>query len=421
MPTNTPSEFKHKNPNKDYSRIFNKVDDAIRYLTFGPEWTASHFKILGVLQTRLNSRVDHDFRVEKMYLDEFADKYINPQDTKKDIRRCYKDLKEFEGVYSSCKVRVPLTSRKPLIQRVIKEIQADGSGLVSKKALEDNSEEGFYSIVVLDSFGYVPASKSDDGRAYITFSFNPKLKPCFLQIDGRQNSYTEFMIDHLNRFCSKYAYKLYELLKADLIHGFRTWPVDKLREKLSIEGKYTTFGEFKKFVLTPAINDICAFSDIFLYVKEVKARTKVVAVDFSIFENTIYLKQVPDSQKVQDVKPITSGFKTSEDVVLTLKERFDERLQIRFDRAFKRFPKAKRQEMINAFLEKLSPFHREKYDPEKFPNTPLFAVFRQEFKDQLIKQKRVWDFESFAKECGYEVVQNKDGKFKLKHPVLTEE
>lgn len=402
----------------DYTRVFNEANDGIRGLTYGPEWNASHFKILSVLKTRLNSVEDTDFRVEKMYIDEFADKYIHALDKKKDIRRCYKDLKEFEKVFSTHTLRVPVGSNRPLVAKVISSIEEEVVLPTKKKA--EQSEIGFYSIVVLDSFGFVPASASEDNRAYIQYSFNPKLKPFFLEIDGREHSYTQFMIDHLNRFCSKYAYKLYQELRSDLKRGFRTWPLHKLRKQLGVEDVYKGYGTFKNKVLIPALSDICEYSDIFIYYQEQKAGRKVVAIDFSIFENTTFLDRIPKEQRAHEVRPVTSGFKDADDLINTLKERFDERLEVAFEKAFKRLSKKKRAAMIETFVEGLNDYQKKQYDPETFMDSPLYSIFRIQTKEDLIKRRNVTDFEVFCQKLGYSIVKNESGEYVLKQPLLTE-
>ena len=111
----------------------------------------------------------------------------------------------------------------------------------------------------------------DDG--VIIFRFNDDMKPFLL---GLQRHYFK-QAPEIMGFRSWYAFRLYDLLKSQSYQNKGiVVEVDWLKTILDIEEKYSDFTNFKKRVITPAINEINKYSDIEILLCEPIRKGKAV-------------------------------------------------------------------------------------------------------------------------------------------------
>lgn len=118
----------------------------------------------------------------------------------------------------------------------------------------------------------------------VTITPNKILQPFF---EGKPFTDTEFCF--LIKFNSQYAERLYEVLKTLDHKTLVDFDIDDLRTRLGLaDSKYPNYAHFKKYVLSPAIADICEYTDLDVSVKEKRGlHNKVEMVLFTVKKKTV--------------------------------------------------------------------------------------------------------------------------------------
>lgn len=147
-----------------------------------------------------------------------------------------------------------------LMQTVISIQHSDGSreraNLIGWTSLDDQSRE----------------------RGVLRYSFHPKLAR-MLQ-DSR--IFARLRLDVVHAVSSKYALALYELIakraRLTYVHS-EVFEVDRLRDLLGVEeGKLSTYSNFLKAALQPAVDEVNRFAEFGVAFEPVNRGRKVVAV-----------------------------------------------------------------------------------------------------------------------------------------------
>lgn len=125
-----------------------------------------------------------------------------------------------------------------------------------------------------------PYINKNDG--IIKIRLDQDMMPFLLQL--KQN-FTQYEIIWTLHFKSKYSIRLYELVKSIHYHELevynRKYTVNELKKLLDGE-KYNEYRDFKRRVLSPAVDEINQYSDKRVSFEEVKRGKKVVAIEFSV-------------------------------------------------------------------------------------------------------------------------------------------
>lgn len=116
-----------------------------------------------------------------------------------------------------------------------------------------------------------------EGRFYI--EFHEKLLP---YIANLKNRYTKYELVHIGAFSSTHTIRLYELCSQYKTVGEREIKLSELKDWLQIKDKYPAFKDLKKRVITPAINEINAKSDLLVNVEPIKRGRSIVSLKFTI-------------------------------------------------------------------------------------------------------------------------------------------
>ena len=166
-----------------------------------------------------------------------------------------------------------------------------------KKAIKDIADK---SIWIQDESGqetllrWIEKPYINRQKGIIQIRFDNDMKPFLLQL---QKNFTQFELLWTLRFQSKYAFRLYELIKS--IHYYeldtytKTFDIDELRKLLDAKG-YTTYQSFKERVLEPACEEINAYSEKTITYRPIKNKLAVTAVEL-----TVSTKEVLDRLRLQ--------------------------------------------------------------------------------------------------------------------------
>lgn len=116
-----------------------------------------------------------------------------------------------------------------------------------------------------------------EGRFYI--EFHEDLMPYIANLKAR---YTKYELVNIGAFTSTHTIRLYELCSQYKTVGEREIKLSELKDWLQIKDKYPAFKDLKKRVITPAINEINAKSDLLVNVEPIKRGRSIVALKFTI-------------------------------------------------------------------------------------------------------------------------------------------
>lgn len=120
----------------------------------------------------------------------------------------------------------------------------------------------------------------------ISYSYSPQIKPVLSSLDiyGRINLFVQ------SKFNSTYSLVLYEnCVRFKNIRQTAWFPLRLFRSLMGVtEDKYTSFKEFKRNVITVAVNEVNQKSDIYIEPHFKKAGRNISAIQFIIAENDSY-------------------------------------------------------------------------------------------------------------------------------------
>ena len=123
----------------------------------------------------------------------------------------------------------------------------------------------------------------------VILSFDPVLKPYFLQL---KENFTKYYLEDILNLNSFYAIRIYELLKQYEKIKERTIQINEFREILEIQNEYKKYNDFKKNVLEIAKREINNKTDLNIDYEEIKTIRKVIAIKFIISKKQQEIKQI---------------------------------------------------------------------------------------------------------------------------------
>ena len=112
----------------------------------------------------------------------------------------------------------------------------------------------------------------------IMIKINDMMKPYLLQL---KNHFTQYELLYILAMKSQYSLRLYELLKSYEYQEKKIFDIDELKKRLSAE-KYRLFADFNKRVLSIALREVNALSDITVTYEIIKESRKFAKIAFLI-------------------------------------------------------------------------------------------------------------------------------------------
>ena len=133
---------------------------------------------------------------------------------------------------------------------------------------------------VLFQTNWLAGAKYYFKEGVIELTFHPDLKPYLLQL---QKCFTQYALRNVLELKSKYAFRLYELLKQYQSIGKRKFSVSELRDLLGVEqGELKLWVHFKTRVLEIAKREINQKTDLEINYKTEKVGRRIEYIIFSI-------------------------------------------------------------------------------------------------------------------------------------------
>lgn len=127
--------------------------------------------------------------------------------------------------------------------------------------------------------GWLSSAIYRKGKGIVELRFDPVLKPYLLHL---KSFFTPYELGNILRLKGMYSIRIYELLKQYEKIGKREFPLDAFKKILHIDTQYQQYRELKKYVLSPAKNEICEKTDIIFSMEEKTHGRKVVGLIFHI-------------------------------------------------------------------------------------------------------------------------------------------
>ena len=118
------------------------------------------------------------------------------------------------------------------------------------------------------------------GKGEVTLCLSRDLAPYLLEL---KRCFTTMRLDILFSLHSIYAVRIYELLKQYEKIGSRTFDIEELKKKLSLQdGEYQLYGHLKSKILLVAQREINEKTDLLVEFQEIKEGRKIKQICFNI-------------------------------------------------------------------------------------------------------------------------------------------
>lgn len=134
----------------------------------------------------------------------------------------------------------------------------------------------------------------DNTNSTVILSYDPKLKPYFLQL---KKNFTKYNLENILELKSFYAIRIYELVKQYERIKERTIELEELKDILDATQKsYNRYNNFKRKVLLQAQDEINEKTDLEIDFEEIKTGRKVTAIKFLIKKKEKVKEEIADKK-----------------------------------------------------------------------------------------------------------------------------
>lgn len=121
--------------------------------------------------------------------------------------------------------------------------------------------------------------KINDRNTQVNIQFDADLKPYLLELAGR---FTSYQLSNTLLMKSKYAIRIYEILKSYESIGIYKTDIETLKVLLDCSGDYKVFYDFRRRVLETAIAEINEYSDLQVEMTPLRTNRAFTHLMFSI-------------------------------------------------------------------------------------------------------------------------------------------
>lgn len=138
----------------------------------------------------------------------------------------------------------------------------------------------------IQTLSWIGDLEMTEGSGTVRYRFNPFMQPYLFKLKAR---YTQYQFRYVIQLEQVMSIRLYEILRSNLMsnksyffeHEEVILSVDYLRDAMNVRS-YPMFGDFNRFVLQKAMQDINAHSDIHLSMDFIKKGKKIDQIRFYV-------------------------------------------------------------------------------------------------------------------------------------------
>ncbi|MBA3662298.1 MAG: replication initiation protein [Gammaproteobacteria bacterium] len=192
------------------------------------------------------------------------------------------------------------------IQLIKQSIKSLISVVMEWNLLEDNKflNEDDYSADAISWNASALLAGASIKSGVIRYSYSPQMKSVLSSLDiyGRINLFVQ------SKFNSMYSLVLYEnCVRFKNIKQTAWFPMDLFRSLMGVsEGKYRSFKEFKRNVITVAVNEINRKADITIEAQYKKSGRYIASIQFLLSENENYKPTFKRIARESNITSLTS-------------------------------------------------------------------------------------------------------------------
>ena len=234
----------------------------------------------------------HRLSLEELRLMDTIISFIQPDD--EDFKRYKIPVSVFKDLYN--------LRRKDIYDVVKRAVE----GLLSKPIKFEETAEGKRKFKM---FNFISFGEYEEGAGNFYVEIDRNFKPYLLQL---KEFFTRIPIKYTYVLNSKYAIRLYELLKQYEETGYRVDYLSDLREMLGVEpGEYPRFEAFERRVLKKAIEEINEKTDLRVSYSKKRTGRKITHIEFIIEKREInrWVVQSPAEKVWQEIGKLRDKYK----------------------------------------------------------------------------------------------------------------
>lgn len=139
-------------------------------------------------------------------------------------------------------------------------------------------EKQYHILREIDYLKPGQESKATESQEYIDVTVEQKMRPLLLQL---QRNFTAYDLRNIVKL-GVYPVRVYELLKQYESIGHRKLEVEEMKKMFEVVDQYKLFADFYRWVITPAVKEINAHTDLTITkVEKIKEGRRVVSLRFS--------------------------------------------------------------------------------------------------------------------------------------------
>jgi plasmid replication initiation protein len=173
-----------------------------------------------------------------------------------------------------------------------------------QKAIDDIYER---SIKVKDpkrtkEFRWIQSKEYFSDKATAIIEFSNAVMPYLCQLEKQ---FTQYQLRNISAFKRTYSIRLYELLTQYRTLKKRLITVSDLRNLLLLDQKFSVWGELKRKVIDPSIEEINSKSDLKIEYIMLKTGRAVTSIEFFITINEqidMFEQQENNKKRIKDLK-----------------------------------------------------------------------------------------------------------------------
>lgn len=289
-----------------------------------------------------------------------------------------------------------------------------------RKILEIQEETKFIQVAFLSSVTY------HEHKGLVDLKFDSVLKPYLLDLKER---FIKYKIDSVLSLRSFYSIRFYELLvKWEKIGSFKM-TLKEIRNMFQIkDNEYPKYSNIKQKIILTAQTELKEKADLYFDFKEIKESRKIIELEFRV-------KRKKSVETKKQSVSINAGDHTERDYIPSSKNADFERIKILADeeniikqlqeeliaihdnKTDKMINKLKSEELITEFLDHMKILDKglvlELYKRQGIEHFLVKVELRKYISRKYLKLED-YDIIAYAKSKGYELEENKSGKYKLK-------
>ena len=188
-----------------------------------------------------------------------------------------------------CNMRIKGTNtykgRTGIVYKAMRELRGQHLDLYDSKGRAFNT--GWFSSVSID-----------EDNDTVSYWFDVKLMPYLFNLTKEIGNFTITTMEICCSLETPQGIRLYLFLRSIASLGIQQRiTLDEIRERTGNAGRYGLYADVRRFILTPAVDDINKYSDIEVSYSAHREGKKVVAIDFTIKQKKIMDKNVLDDRR----------------------------------------------------------------------------------------------------------------------------